>query len=109
MRTNFIYLFNLNGVSYAVCFLFNQIKTATESYDWIEQLVKHVEFKKLLVITEQDRTAYYGPETEREQFPLVKYMTSDKTESASERLLNPPNFLHNLPAACKINDFIFAS
>jgi hypothetical protein len=102
LRTNFVYhVQNLNGKSYAICQMFNQIKTS-EAYDWISQLWSRVEFKNVLTLCSQNSANYFG--SSQEVFPCVKFISSDKTRD--ERIgscvrLAEPNFIENLPAACK--------
>jgi len=98
MRNNFVYIVNnLNGRSYAICLLFNQLKPS-EMYDWINQLAEHVEFKDALLLTAENRTAYFG--LHENQFPLVKYISSDKTQMSSLiTRLEQPNIIKGLSAA----------
>jgi hypothetical protein len=109
MRTNFVYhVQNLNGKSYVICQLFNAVK-ANEAYDWINQMWSRVEFKNALILCSQNSANYFG--SSQEVFPCVKFISSDKTRTERSdkncSRLEEPNFIGNLPAACKILKFSF--
>jgi hypothetical protein len=107
MRANFVYhVPNLNGKSYVVCQLFNAVKSS-EAYDWIGQVWSRVESKSVMVLCSQNSANYFG--SNQEVFPCVKFISSDKTRTEtldkSCPRLEEPNFIGNLPAACKIFEF----
>lgn len=101
LRTNFIYhVSNLDGKSYIICQLFNQMKS-NEVYDWIDQLWKRVEFKSTLILCSQNSSNYFGA-NEDQHFPCVKFLTSDKLRAATNEKtcsrLEEPNIIGQLPA-----------
>ena len=101
LRSNFIYhIQSLNGKSYIVCQMFNQLKS-NELYDWIKQLWTRVEFDSTLIVCSQNKASYYGTDT---RFPCVKYISSTKTPSFSQNdasYLEEPNFVGGIAAASK--------
>jgi hypothetical protein len=106
MRTNFIYhVHNINGKSYAICQLFNQIRPC-EVYEWIEEFYSRVEFKHCSIFCNQNSTQYFdNKSSDQQHFPCVKFLSNDeKLNVLNETRLAEPNFVSNLPAAC---NFIF--
>jgi len=106
LRASHIYhVENLNGKSYLVCQLYQQLKTE-ETYDWIDQLAERAEFAASTLLCSKSQSTYLGT-TEVQNFPCVKYLSSSsKTNDSKNKVdemfcsqLEEPNFINDLPAA----------